>query len=352
MQGFLKIWKGAAKSVKICLFAVGQCRMQLLYTKGIQLASGVEMSLFYRDFFTGKTVASTAKRASVTDFMSAGVNISDALGLDAVEFMRLTERGALPIAIVTERGVGVISPVFYLSSGLCVYAHVGGRRSSVPRVLARLDENGLCSIIGEKDSSPMRDEDIPTYRAVEELIFSFDGIVKYTSDDYVGFGEDGFNYPKKDYSEMAELIESLAEFCGADVNIESAFENGVSKCASTSDMRSLICVLLICIAAAKANAVDGINICVGEEGGVWKTDVEFTYRDKGVIPAGEALEYLGVTADVTGMKFAYSTRSVSRPENFKRGKFAAMRLTTVYSSNPDIGVAWGVKAGNVLSDIE
>jgi len=340
------------KKLQNMSFAVGRCRMQLINTIRIQLASDVEMSLFYGDFFTGKTVASTAKRASVTDFMSAGVNITDAIGLDTGDLLSRTKRTSLPIAIVSERGLGVISPVFCLSSGLYVYAHVGGRRSSVPRVLARLEENGLCTAIGEKDLSPMRDEDIPTYRAVEELIFSFDAIAAYTSSDYVGSGEDRLNYPKKDYAEMAELLESLAEFCGADVNIESAFEDGAGSSASTANMRALICASIVCIAAAKAEAVDRINIYVGEENGVWRTDAEFTYRDKDVIPAGEALRYLSVTADVTGMKFAYSTRTVSRPEKFKRGKFASLRMTTVYSSNPDIGVAWGVKAGNVLSDME
>ena len=118
--------------------------------------------------------------------------------------------------------------------------------------------------------------------------------------------------------------------------------------ASAGDMRTLVSSCLVCISAAKAVAVDAIKVSIGTEDGFWTTEFELTYRQRAELPAEEARRYLELTAALTGMKFTYSSHPVPRPQKFKRGKFASMRLVLLHSSNPDIGIAWGVKAGNIL----
>ena len=149
--------------------------MRSLYSREIQLEEDAEIALFYGDIRTGEVVASTSVRASASDFMSAGVNILNALQIDRAEFLSLTQATDKTIAAVTGRGLAIISPVFYLSSGLYIYAHVGGRQASLPRVLGHLGSCGY-AILGEGDGSPMRDEDIPTLRAAEDIIRELEDI--------------------------------------------------------------------------------------------------------------------------------------------------------------------------------
>lgn len=316
--------------------------MRTIYSREIQLEKNVEMALFYGDISLGEVVSSSANRACVSDIMTAGVNILDALGIDRGEFGNIMSGTDSPIAVVTHKGLGIISPMFYISSGLYVYAHIGGRRSSLARVLALIESRGY-AVLGNTDNSPAKDEDIPTLRAAEDIIRDFEDIKFHTAQGH-SYADDT---DLKNIYQLQRLLSELCGFCGADADILEL--DGVPDAyASAGDMRTLVSTFLVCISAAKSVSADKIKVGLGVDGGFWVTDIEFTYRKRDDLPIAEARRYIELTAAVTGMKFMYFSSPVSRPEKFKRGKFASMRLVLVHSSNPDVGIAWGVKAGNIL----
>ena len=318
--------------------------MKLLYNREILLKENVSLALFYGDLRVGEVVASASSRACAIDIMSAGANILDGLGTDRVGFLKLMEGTDKPVILLTDKGLGVVSPVFYLSSGLYAYAHIGGRRTSRARVLGHLGSCGY-PILGECNNDPIRAEDIPTLREAEDVIRSFEDIKLHTSKGY-GYAEDG---ELINVFELQRLLDELCSFCGVDASVSVDEANLTDAYASAGDMRTLVSSFLVCIAAAgSASADDRVKVSLGMEEGFWRTEVELVRRQQDDLTINEARRYLELTAAVTGMKFKCLSEPSPRPAKFKRGKFVSVRLALVHSANPDIGVAWGVKAGNIL----
>jgi hypothetical protein len=291
-----------------------------------------------------KIVASTVARAHAKKHMYVGGDMAKCLGFERCEIKSIISQAEKEIVIQTERGLGVISPIFYISSGLYTYVHINSRAASEGRVMNYLSENGICAVMGKCDADMLRDEDIPTYRAIESVLKSFDSIADYTAGDYMrsADGEDrGF---EQSFYELEELLQQLADFCGVSVEARKATDS--DSYATARDMRTFISTVLICLAIAKAHAEGNVSVSVGAKDGVWTVETDFIYRDKQPINP-DALRYLELTADVTGMKFMCDVQPAPKIAG-KRGNFSNARLTVVFTSNPDIGVAWDVKAKQVI----
>ncbi len=318
--------------------------MHLLEKIRISLAADTELALFYGDVMPYKIVASTATRPGTLKFMSVGEDMARCLGVERGELKNIISQADKAVVIKTERGLGVISPVFYISSGLYTYVHINSRRASVERVLNYLSENGICAVIGDCKSEGLRDEDIPTYRAVENVLKSFDSIVDYTASDYMRSANGTNSGFEQSFFEIEELLRELADFCG--VSIEARKASDSEGYATARDMRTFISSLLVCLSVAKTHAEGGVTVSVGAKDGVWTVETDFIYRNKQQL-SPDALRYLELTADVTGMKFICDVQPALKPAG-KRGEFLRARLTVVFTSNPDVGIAWDVKAKQIV----
>lgn len=316
--------------------------MQILEKNKIYLESGVESAFFYGDTLSYRVVASTVSGG----FIPVGRDISDVLGIGHARLGAHLSGTDKPIAVNTQRGIGIIFPLFYISSGLYTFVRISSRRASVKRVLNYLSENGFCVLLDDVTTADLRDEDIPTCRAVQSVISSFASIEEYTSGDYMraasGFTTDSFDV---EIDAMEQLLRELADFIGIEISAKQAA--GTETYATAQDMRTLICTQLLCLAVAKTHAVGDVDITVNADGGVWSIQIQFLCRKAENEIGADAKRYLELTADITGTKFFSYEIPAPKPAG-KRGEFLRVKLVNVYTPNPDVGIAWDVKAGRIL----
>lgn len=322
----------------------------------IERLSDMSFVLFETGVNFGRVVSCRTSQKWKNKFISSGENIVDLLKLDSKYmdmFTRYYSCEHVPICICSELGVGLFSSVFLNSTGLYLYIHLHCPLHFGLRVINSDAFAGKLKLIAvEGNCGPMRAEDIVAYRLVANALYMLDGIHLWEE-------KHRLHSVRYSYYELARMIAEVSEFAGCRVSVVSNFDSSSDGYVICEDVKLLRCIMFVCMLVVREYSEDRYaHIEIGNFDGYAAITVKYSYISD-VLPMINEYMYLENIAPITGIRFSYcatggtdllassSSRQEHRPKK-QICKKMDMNTQIAFASNPDMGIAWDLKAGSIL----